>query len=59
MKLITRFELAAKSTTELHAIYSDIFNALVDCDGHSHEQLNALALLENIRAELACRTASF
>ena len=55
MKLVTRFELAAKSTTELHALYSDIFNALVGCDEHSHERLNALASLENIRTELAYR----
>lgn len=55
MKLVTRFELAAKSTTELYALYSDIFNALVGCDDRSHERLNGLASLENIRAELASR----
>ena len=55
MKLVTRFELAAKSTTELHALYSNIFNALVGCDEQSHERLNAQASLETIRTEPACR----
>lgn len=55
MKLVTRFELASKSTGELRGLYRDIFNALVGNDETSHERRNALASLENIRAELASR----
>ena len=59
MKLVTRFELASKSDNELHAIYRDIFNDLVGCDEYSQSRLNALASLENIRAELASRSPGF
>ena len=55
MELVTRFELASKSTGELRGLYRDIFNALVGNDETSHERRNALASLENIRAELASR----
>lgn len=56
MKLFTRIELAAKLTIELHALYSDIFNALVGCGDRDHERLNALVSLENTRVELGSRT---
>ena len=59
MKLVTRFELASKSTGELRGLYRDIFNALVGNDETSHERRNALASLENIRAELASRAPGF
>ena len=58
MKLTTRFELASKSTSELRALYRDIFNALSGCE-QPHERLNAIASLQNIRAELADRTPGF
>lgn len=54
MKLTTRFELASKSTRELRALVRDIFNALAHCE-QPHERRNALATLENIRAELSHR----
>lgn len=54
MKLITRFELASKSTGELRALYRDIFNSLSGAT-QAHERLNAIASLQNIRCELASR----
>jgi len=59
MKLVTRFELASKSTSQLRSLYRTIFNTLVGDDEHSHERRNALASLENIRAELASRAPGF
>ena len=59
MKLVTRFELASKSTGQLRGLYRDIFNTLVGDDAHSHERRNALASLENIRAELASCAPGF
>lgn len=55
MKLVTRFELAAKSEAELYGLYSKIFNELVKSEKHSPERRNALASLENIEVELASR----
>jgi hypothetical protein len=55
MKLITRFELAAIPTKELHALYSSIFNEHSGFAKESHERMNALASLENIRRELSTR----
>ncbi len=56
MKLITRFELAAKSKTELYALLREVFNELVRSEPDSHERRNALASIENIQNELASRT---
>ncbi len=53
MKLITQFELASKSKTELHSLYRETFNELVKSDKNSPERRNALASLENIQRELA------
>ena len=58
MKLITRFELAAKSKTELHSLYRDVFNALVKSKPNTHQRRNALASLENIERELYSRHIS-
>jgi len=59
MKLVTRFELASKSTQELHALYSVIFNELAGYLVDYPEQRNALASLENIRRELGTRPPGF
>lgn len=56
MRLITRFELASKSTNELHALYRETFNALVRSDPDTAERRNTIASLENIEAELTART---
>ena len=55
MKLVTRFELASRSINDLHGLYRDIFNALVQSDPDTPERRNALASLENIAAEIAVR----
>jgi len=55
MKLITRFELASKSTSELHVLYREVFNALVCSERETAERRNCLASLENIQNELASR----
>jgi len=55
MKLITRFELAARPTHELHALKREAFNALARSASDSHERRNALASLENIAAEIGAR----
>lgn len=52
MKLITRFELASKSTLELHALYREVFNALVRSGRETAERRNCLASLENIQREI-------
>ena len=55
MKLITRFELASRSTNELHTLYRDISNALCTCKPHSAEQRTCLASLANLEAEMNSR----
>lgn len=55
MKLITRFELASKSTRELHVLYREVFNALVLSERETAERRNCLASLENIQNEINSR----
>lgn len=55
MKLITRFELAAKNENELRGLLRVAFNELAISDYGTHERRNALASLENIENELASR----
>jgi hypothetical protein len=57
MKLLTRFELATRSTTELRTLYRETFNALVRTVPDTPERRIALASLENISTELRSRTA--
>nr|WP_281720390.1 hypothetical protein [Nitrosomonas nitrosa] len=52
MKLITRYDLAAKSIHELRGLYRTVFNALVQSVPDSAQRRNALASLENISREL-------
>ena len=58
MKLVTRFELAAKNTRELHLLYRDIFNSLVHVDHETKNYRNCFASLENIRQEIKAREQS-
>lgn len=58
MKLITRFELATKSETELYALLREVFNELARSESGSHERRNALASIENIQNELSSRAPS-
>jgi hypothetical protein len=55
VKLITRFELASRSTEELHALYREAFNDLCRCRPHSAEQRTCLASLANLEAEINLR----
>ncbi|GAB1256229.1 hypothetical protein NBRC116494_07310 [Aurantivibrio plasticivorans] len=55
MKLITRFELAAKNTNELYGLHRKAFNELARSKPDSHQRRNALASIENIQNELASR----
>ena len=55
MKLITKFELAAKSESELYALLREVFNELSRSEPDSHERRNALASLENIQKEIGSR----
>jgi len=55
MKLITKFEQAAKSKSELYALLREVFNELAISEPDSHERRNALASLENIEKEIASR----
>jgi len=55
MKLVTRFELAAKSENELHGLLRDAFNELARSEFGSHERRNALASIENIQIEIGLR----
>ncbi len=55
MKLITRFELAAKTETELYALLREVFNELAKSDPDTHQRRNALASIENIQREIGSR----
>lgn len=52
MKLLTRFELASKSTGELHALHRDALNAFNAVARGTQERRDAFASLSNIEAEL-------
>jgi hypothetical protein len=56
MKLITRFEMVSKSTSELYALQRETFNALCACKPHSSEQRTCLTSLANLEAEINSRT---
>ncbi len=55
MKLLTRFELAAKNKTELHALLRQSFNELAKSNPNTHQRTNALASIENIQREIISR----
>lgn len=55
MKLINRFELASRSTNELHRLLQGMFNELARAKPNTAQRRNVLASLEVIRAELAAR----
>lgn len=55
MKLVTRFELATKSTNELKVLYREVFNRIAGFQSNSMERTNALASLQNIQNELTSR----
>ncbi|MFW8637482.1 hypothetical protein [Cribrihabitans pelagius] len=56
MKLVTRFEAAARSTTELQGLLRKAFNVLATGSQHTQERDNAKATIETIKAELSSRS---
>ncbi len=52
MRLITRFELAAKNENELRGLLRNAFNELVRSDYDTYQRRNALASVENIQNEI-------
>lgn len=52
MKLITRFELAARGTSELYALHRDMLKAFACCKPHSAEQRTCLASIANLENEI-------
>jgi hypothetical protein len=55
MKLITRYELANRPTSELRGLLRETFDALAQSKPESAERRAALASLENIQGELGTR----
>jgi hypothetical protein len=55
MKLITRFELASKSTGELHALRGEALKAFASAARGTQERRNALASLASLDAEIRSR----
>tara|TARA_B100001540_G_scaffold317764_1_gene352708 strand:- start:8702 stop:8905 length:204 start_codon:yes stop_codon:yes gene_type:complete len=55
MRLLTIFELASRSDTELSVIYKDMFNELARSAAGTPERRNALGSLENIRRVMRSR----
>lgn len=58
MQLITRFELASRSETELHDLLREAFNVLAQSDPQTFQRRNALAAIETLQGELASRALS-
>jgi hypothetical protein len=57
MKLITRFELASRRISELHALRRAVADDLTRTLSGTAERRTALASLENLDAELRARAA--
>ncbi len=55
MRLMARFELAAKNESDLHGLLRNAFNELVRSDFDTHQCRNALASIENIQREIGSR----
>jgi len=55
MRLVTRFEMAAKNINELNSMLRNAFNELAKSNPNTYQRRNALASIENIQAELGAR----
>ncbi len=55
MRLVTRFEMAAKNINELHSLLRVDFNELAKSNPDTYQRRNALASIENIQVELGAR----
>ena len=56
MRLITKFEIAAKNKNELHGLLRTAFNELAKSEPYTNERKNAQASIDNIRREIYSRT---
>ena len=59
MKLVTRYEASRLSLDELHSLLRQAFNTLSAAPRGSQQRRDALASLETIERELACRCPGF
>lgn len=57
MKLITRFELASRRTSELYTLRRSVADDLTRTQSGTAERRTALASLENLDTELRARAA--
>ena len=55
MRLVTKFELAAKSTYQLQGLHKEVFIELIKSNPRTRQRVNALASLQNIGLELVSR----
>ncbi len=55
MRLVTRFEMAAKNINELQSMLRNAFNELAKSNPDTYQRRNALASIENIQVELGAR----
>lgn len=55
MKLITRFELASKPISELHALHREALNAFAHAARGTQKRRDALASLTNLETEIRSR----
>ncbi|MHA1839265.1 MAG: hypothetical protein ACTSYO_04815 [Candidatus Ranarchaeia archaeon] len=55
MRLITRFEMAAKNKNKLHTLLREAFNELARSNPDTYQRRNTLASIENIQRELGAR----
>jgi len=55
MKLVSRFEAASRSTTELHGLLQKAFAAFAAAPRGSKERRDAIQSMRNIEHELATR----
>ena len=55
MRLITKFELAAKTENELRGLLRTAFNELASSQKYSMQRRNSLANIENLQCELGGR----
>jgi len=56
MRLVSRFEMAAKNENELHGLLRNAFNELAMSNPHTHQRRNSLASIENIQGEIGSRS---
>jgi hypothetical protein len=56
VKLITRFELTSRTTSEILSLHASFISALGSCGPHSADQRTCLASLKALEDELDARS---